>query len=73
MMARRILNCIYLLVNLLVEPNLFARLQSCHLLSFATCFRIMFYVDHHDLKHLITNIILSIFSNDFILKCETKN
>ena len=38
-----------------------------------TSFRSMFYVYYHGMKQLCTNIILSIFSTYFVLKCATKS
>ena len=40
--------------------------------SLATSFRSMSYTYHHVIKHLHTNIILSIFFTYFVLKCATK-
>ena len=38
----------------------------------ATSFRKMFYVLHHAMKHHYTNIIVSLFSILFVLKCAAK-
>ena len=48
-------------------------LQFLHyVLYLVTSFRSMFYVYHHIMKHLQTNIILSIFSTYFVLNWATK-
>ena len=41
-------------------------------IPFVTSFRRMFYVYHQAMKHHHTNIILSLFSIPFVLKCAAK-
>ena len=45
----------------------------CQSTPLMTSFRRMFYAYHHAMKHHHTNIILSLFSIHFGLKCATNN
>ena len=46
--------------------------EDCVTIPNVTSFRQGFFADHHAMKHPHTNIILSLFSNPFVLKCAAK-